>query len=92
MLAGALHLWAADGAASATCQRWLPRHAGGGHWRPVVDGAWGVDGRCLVTVGQDQTARIFTDVNGHWCELARSQVGIAFNCVFELVFAMQTPQ
>jgi hypothetical protein len=66
--AGALHLWRND---SGAC---VPVHALGGHWGPVEDLCWGVDGRCLLSVSADQTARLFTDFDGHWCELARPQV------------------
>ena len=36
--------------------------------------AWGLDGACLLTVSADQTARIFSDCRGAWCEIARPQV------------------
>jgi len=78
--AGALHLWRRDGSG-----RWAPRHALGGHFGPVVDAAWGLDGRCLMTASVDQTARVWTDVGGAWCELARSQVhGHDFSCLAPL--------
>lgn len=84
---GALHTWrrlAADppagSAASAASYGeeeggWLPRHALGGHYGPVVDACWAADGACLLTVSTDQTARITTQLaSGHWCEVARPQV------------------
>jgi elongator complex protein 2 len=71
LAAGALHLWRND---SGAC---TPVHALGGHFGPVQDLCWGVDGRCLLSVSADQTARLFTDFDGHWCELARPQVGAA---------------
>jgi hypothetical protein len=41
----------------------------------VVDACWAADGACLLTVGEDQTARITTRLQGgHWCEIARPQV------------------
>jgi elongator complex protein 2 len=89
---GALHLWREEGGDSSGggggggggggATRWLPRHACGGHFGPAVDLAWGADGRCVQTAGADQTARLFTDVNGKWCELARTQVhGHDFSCL-----------
>ena len=55
---------------------WVPHPALGGHYGAVVDLAWGIDGRCLVSVSEDQTARIWSTVgdDGRWCELARPQV------------------
>lgn len=67
--AGALHLWERQppppnraAHAHAHHTSWSPRHALGGHFRPVADVAWGVDGDCVLSVGQDQTARIFSHV------------------------------
>ncbi|KAL4426818.1 hypothetical protein ABPG77_006604 [Micractinium sp. CCAP 211/92] len=87
---GALHIWlrqrgdppAAGGAASGDAgglndegAGWLPQHALGGHFGPVVDACWAADGACLLTVSTDQTARITTQLaDGHWCEVARTQV------------------
>ena len=39
-----------------------------------MDMAWGVDGQCLLSASADQTLRITTQCQGHWCELARAQV------------------
>ena len=36
---------------------------------------WDAEGRCLHTVSEDQTARIFSTCDSHWCEIARPQVG-----------------
>ncbi len=58
---------------------WVPQHALGGHYGAVVDMSWGVDGACLQTVSEDQTSRIFTTCNGHWCEVARPQVSLIPN-------------
>jgi elongator complex protein 2 len=101
---GALHLWdmrpclsageagsadaAADAAAGAGLSSWLPRHACGGHFGAVVDLCWGAGGRCLQSVSTDQTARLFTDVGGQWCELARTQVhGHDFSCLASIPVA-----
>lgn len=96
-LPGALHLWerhAPEAAAGGRPVRhaaasWTPRHALGGHWDAVSDCQWGIDGGCVASVSEDQTARIFTAVampegsdaasqeaqgQGHWCEIARPQV------------------
>ena len=100
---GALHLWdqrqggTPHGAGSSSSSgSWVPRHAQGGHFAPVASCCWSMDGGCLLTVGEDQTARIFPQVKsasgsggvgggsgeGHWCELARPQVhGHDFTCV-----------
>ncbi len=80
---------------------WVPQHALGGHFGAVVDCGWGLDGGCLVSVSEDQTARVHThthmstgggEAGGgtggegqeqrkqqrlHWCEVARSQVGVS---------------
>lgn len=66
----------AAGAAALSGALWQPRHAAGGHYGAVVDLAWGADGRCVQSVSCDQTARLFTDMGGEWCELARTQVGV----------------
>ncbi len=73
---GALHLWRSSGG------QWQPLHALGGHYGPVEDLCWAVDGRCLISASCDQTARMFTSVRGHWCEMARMQVhGHDFSCI-----------
>jgi WD40 repeat protein len=64
----------ADGAGDEEGGRWVPQHALGGHYGPVVDLGWGIDGACLQSVSEDQTSRIFTRYGGHWCEIARPQV------------------
>ena len=58
---GALHLWTQRGG-GAEGDNWLPRHAQGGHFGAVAGCCWSADGACLLTVGEDQTARIFTTV------------------------------
>lgn len=86
---GALHMWAEQqraggdrGGGGGGGATWLPRHACGGHFGEVVDACWGADGGCVQTVSTDQTARLFTEVNGKWCELARTQVhGHDFSCL-----------
>ena len=94
---GALHMWSeqqqeqedeencgAGGGAGrrAGAAKWLPRHACGGHFAPVADVCWGADGRCVQSAAADQTARLFTDARGRWCEFARTQVhGHDFSCI-----------
>ncbi|GAX74942.1 hypothetical protein CEUSTIGMA_g2388.t1 [Chlamydomonas eustigma] len=59
---GALHLWEGSSSNSAMDGLWAPRHALGGHFAAVAGCCWAMDGGCLLTVGEDQTARIFTSV------------------------------
>ncbi|KAG2449340.1 hypothetical protein HYH02_005495 [Chlamydomonas schloesseri] len=47
-------------AAAASAAHWRPQHALGGHFGGVVDLAWGLDGGCLLSVSEDQTARVHT--------------------------------
>ena len=63
---------------------WAPQHALGGHYGAVVDMGWDAEGRCLHTVSEDQTARIFSTCDAHWCEIARPQVGL---CGFPMICA-----
>ncbi|GLI63733.1 hypothetical protein VaNZ11_006797 [Volvox africanus] len=66
---GALHLWSQPPEAATTCAAsrglWLPYHALGGHFGAVVDLGWGLDGGCLISVSEDQTARVHTGVAGN---------------------------
>ncbi|KAG1654228.1 hypothetical protein FOA52_004504, partial [Chlamydomonas sp. UWO 241] len=83
---GAMHLWDsssdADTNTSAGHRAWVPLHAAGGHFGPVAGCCWAADGRCVLSVGEDQTARVWTRVRAHWCEVARPQVhGHDFTCV-----------
>lgn len=61
---------------------WEPKHAVGGHYGAVVDMCWGMDGSCLLTASTDQTCRITTQSQGHWCQLARPQVSSTNMCIF----------
>lgn len=87
---GALHMWreekgppdAEPGPSSSALSTWSPIHAPGGHFGAVVDQCWSVGGRYLLTVSEDQTARLWGRVEGQWCEVARPQVhGHDFSCV-----------
>ena len=60
-------------------QGWEPQHALGGHTGAVVDMAWGVDRKCLLSASADQTLRITAQCQSHWCELARPQVMLRGN-------------
>eukprot|EP00955_Chlamydomonas_euryale_P098070 365123-Chlamydomonas_euryale.AAC.10 len=90
---GALHLWdrvdsptcaaASAAAGSIAGSTWAPRPALGGHFGAVTGCCWAADGGCLLSVSEDQTARMFTRLRGaSWCEVARPQVhGHDFTCV-----------
>ena len=78
---GAFHLWRDEGA------MWGPGVVGGGHQQGVVDLSWARDGRYLLTVSRDQTARIHARWAGQgvWQEVARPQVhGYDMSCVTSL--------
>ena len=81
---GAFHLWRE----SEEAGRWQPGVIGGGHQQGVVDLSWEREGRYLVTVGRDQTARIhaqWAGAGGVWQEVARPQVhGYDMSCVTTL--------
>lgn len=68
-----MHLWESSASLGGVAQ-WRPRHALGGHFGAVVGVCWGVDGRCVLSASEDQTARLFTTVGRHWCEMTRMQV------------------
>ena len=81
---GSLHIW--DKAEEGL----RPRASSTGHMASVVDSSWSYDGKFLLTVSVDQTARIFScchiNRNGEdmslWCEIARPQIhGHDFSCV-----------
>ena len=56
---GAFHLWREREQAGGV---WGPGVIGGGHQQGVVDLSWEREGRYLVTVSRDQTARIHAQV------------------------------
>ncbi|KAI9468814.1 WD40-repeat-containing domain protein [Coemansia mojavensis] len=65
---GSLHAWQQQGA------RWEPRAAPSGHAAGVQDVCWEPQGRYVLSVGLDQTARLFAQWRGaRWHEAARPQ-------------------
>ena len=74
---GAFHLWAESDVG------WRAEVVGGGHQGGVVDISWEREGRYLLSVGKDQTARIHAHwaEGGVWQEVARPQVhGYDMSC------------
>ena len=76
---GAFHLWLQDGAGG----QWSAGVVTGGHQQAVVDLSWEREGRYLVSVSKDQTARIHAqwvkqekeqEVEKLWQEVGRPQV------------------
>jgi len=67
---GAFHLWG-EGEVG-----WKTEVVGGGHQEGVVDISWEREGRYLLSVGKDQTARVHAlwQGGGVWQEVARPQV------------------
>ncbi|CAG9464423.1 unnamed protein product [Pedinophyceae sp. YPF-701] len=77
---GALHRWERTAAGEGA---WEPKVCALGHFAPVAALSWGLgQGGSLLTVGQDQTARVLASApGGRWCEVARPQVhGHDFTC------------
>ena len=68
---GAFHLWL-----EASEGQWRSGVVGGGHQQPVVDLSWEREGRYLLSVSRDQTARIHARWAGRgvWQEVGRPQV------------------
>ncbi|KAJ2450050.1 Elongator subunit elp2 [Coemansia sp. RSA 2336] len=65
---GSLHAWQQRG------ERWEPQAAPSGHAGGVQDVAWEPQGRYVLSVGLDQTARLFAQWQGAgWHEAARPQ-------------------
>ena len=74
---GAFHLW------EESSQRWNPGVICGGHQQGCVDISWERNGKYLLSVGKDQTARIHSvwGEKGVWHEIARPQVhGYDMSC------------
>lgn len=89
-LQGAFHLWRRASAAPAESpMQWEPRICVGGHFSGVMDMAWDPSGSYLLSVGDDQTSRVFgrwsRKDQTSWHELARPQVhGYDMRCVASL--------
>ena len=61
---GSLHLWTAQPASTlSTSLVFSPAVCVSGHSQPVVDCCWDVRGRYLLSVGKDQTSRVFAPVD-----------------------------
>eukprot|EP00002_Diphylleia_rotans_P020562 TRINITY_DN3989_c0_g1_i2.p1 TRINITY_DN3989_c0_g1~~TRINITY_DN3989_c0_g1_i2.p1 ORF type:complete len:792 (-),score=139.94 TRINITY_DN3989_c0_g1_i2:378-2753(-) len=81
---GAFHLWEKSGSGDG---RWEPKVVASGHYGSVDDLSWDTDRNFLLSVSQDQTARIFSKwerdgSDTYWYEIARPQVhGHDLNCV-----------
>uniref|UniRef100_A0A8D0H7Y5 Elongator complex protein 2 n=1 Tax=Sphenodon punctatus TaxID=8508 RepID=A0A8D0H7Y5_SPHPU len=77
---GALHLWKQES--------WMPAVVISGHFNSVQDVKWDPEGEFVITVGADQTTRIFApwkkkhQAEVTWHEIARPQVhGYDLQCV-----------
>ncbi|OAE19684.1 hypothetical protein AXG93_1847s1490 [Marchantia polymorpha subsp. ruderalis] len=84
---GSLHFWK-----EVQTQEWEPQLAPSGHFAPVVDLAWSKTSQFLLSVGNDQTARVFAcwkqtskereKDSLSWHEIGRPQVhGHDLNCL-----------
>ncbi|RKP10931.1 WD40-repeat-containing domain protein [Thamnocephalis sphaerospora] len=85
---GAFHLWARVSEDDDTIARWEPRVCVSGHFSSVQGLTWHPEGRFLVSVSLDQTARLYAPWIQHemeqtsWHEIARPQVhGYDMQCV-----------
>ncbi|TRY84309.1 hypothetical protein DNTS_025420 [Danionella cerebrum] len=81
---GALHLWSHDGNQG----EWKPGVVISGHFNAVQDLSWDSEGEFLITVGSDQTTRLFTPwmrKEGSqitWHEISRPQIhGYDMQCL-----------
>uniref|UniRef100_A0A8D2J104 Elongator complex protein 2 n=2 Tax=Varanus komodoensis TaxID=61221 RepID=A0A8D2J104_VARKO len=82
---GALHLWKQT---SVSQREWAPEVVISGHFNAVQDVTWDPEGEFIISVGSDQTTRIFAPwkrANGEevsWHEVARPQVhGYDMQCL-----------
>nr|XP_056718913.1 elongator complex protein 2 [Euleptes europaea] len=82
---GALHLWKQT---SVDKQEWTPEVVISGHFNSVQDVNWDPEGEFIITVGSDQTTRIFAPWKREnqpevtWHEVARPQVhGYDMQCL-----------
>uniref|UniRef100_A0A672SDU5 Elongator complex protein 2 n=1 Tax=Sinocyclocheilus grahami TaxID=75366 RepID=A0A672SDU5_SINGR len=77
---GALHLW--------HCDTWRPSVVISGHFNAVQDLSWDPEGEFIITVGSDQTTRLFTPWTRNgcseitWHEISRPQIhGYDMQCL-----------
>ncbi|XP_028908873.1 elongator complex protein 2 isoform X1 [Ornithorhynchus anatinus] len=82
---GALHLWKQN---AAKPREWTPGIVISGHFNSVQDLMWDPEGEFIITVGTDQTTRLFAPWKRNkqaqvtWHELARPQVhGFDMKCL-----------
>uniref|UniRef100_A0A8C4VKS4 Elongator complex protein 2 n=2 Tax=Gopherus evgoodei TaxID=1825980 RepID=A0A8C4VKS4_9SAUR len=82
---GALHLWRQT---PANKKEWTPEVVISGHFNSVQDIKWNPEGEFIITVGSDQTTRLFApwkrkhQAEVTWHEIARPQVhGYDMHCL-----------
>ncbi|XP_066479566.1 elongator complex protein 2 isoform X2 [Tiliqua scincoides] len=82
---GALHLWKQT---SENKREWVPQVVISGHFSGVQDVKWDPAGEFIITVGSDQTTRIFApwkrenETEMSWHEMARPQIhGYDMQCL-----------
>ncbi|XP_028255399.1 elongator complex protein 2 isoform X2 [Parambassis ranga] len=82
---GALHLWCKDQDKES---EWRPGVVISGHFNAVQDLSWDPDGEFIISVGLDQTSRLFTPWRKHnsrqatWHEISRPQIhGYDMQCL-----------
>ncbi|KAK7898662.1 hypothetical protein WMY93_019515 [Mugilogobius chulae] len=82
---GALHLWCKDQGDEG---EWRPAVVISGHFNGVQDLSWDPEGEFILSVGSDQTTRLFTTWKKHdgkqltWHEISRPQIhGYDMQCV-----------
>ncbi|XP_060915579.1 elongator complex protein 2 [Labrus mixtus] len=82
---GALHLWCKD---QDNEGEWRPGVVISGHFNAVQDLSWDPEGQFILSVGSDQTSRLFTPWRKHdskqatWHEISRPQIhGYDMQCL-----------
>ncbi|KAM3928945.1 elongator complex protein 2 [Leptodactylus fuscus] len=82
---GALHLWSRN---PEKHEEWIPQVVISGHFNSVQGLKWDPDGEFIITVGTDQTTRLFApwkrsgQMQVTWHEIARPQVhGYDMQCI-----------
>ncbi|KAM9838235.1 elongator complex protein 2 [Aulostomus maculatus] len=82
---GALHLWCRDQDEEG---EWRPGVVISGHFNAVQDLSWDPDGEFIISVGSDQTTRLFTpwrradEKEATWHEISRPQIhGYNMQCL-----------
>ncbi|XP_071776254.2 elongator complex protein 2 [Centroberyx gerrardi] len=82
---GALHLWYKD---QNKQREWSPGVVISGHFNAVLDLSWDPEGEFILSVGSDQTTRLFTpwkkrgSIQATWHEISRPQIhGYDMQCL-----------